>query len=392
MKNNTFLKIAVLSVFFVQMGVGTITPAIASIAAAFPDVPFTSLLLVSTLAVLMSVPATLISGRLAGGVVKYKTLLIIGMILFIGGGMAPYFMTTSSFTAILIVRAIFGIGLGIVTPLGAALIIAFFDGEVRAQMMGLSGVVGNVGGILFQLLGGFAATISWEYAFLVHGLGIITLVIVLFLPEPAKAPVQAVGEAKPKLPGAVFAFAGLIFFLMVLIYPMLVNMSSIIAAGGMGTAGDAALVLTMFTVGGMLGGLIFAKVFGIFKSNTMPVGVALIAVAMVSIGLGNSIAFMYIGTTIAGIGLSFIMPSIFMNLGAAVHPSQMPTASGIVMASMNVGGFCSAYFFALLAGVMGVDMMANIKFPFYVSMIAFAAIAIALLFIKPKQQSAAQPE
>lgn len=173
---------------------------------------------------------------------------------------------------------------------------------------------------------------------------------------------------------------------------MLVNMSSIIAAGGMGTAGDAALVLTMFTVGGMLGGLIFAKVFGIFKSNTMPVGVALIAVAMVSIGLGNSIAFMYIGTTIAGIGLSFIMPSIFMNLGAAVHPSQMPTASGIVMASMNVGGFCSAYFFALLAGVMGVDMMVNIKFPFYVSMITFAAIAIALLFIKPKPQSAAQPE
>lgn len=128
-----FLKIAVLSVFFVQMGVGTITPAIANIAAAFPDVPFTTLLLVSTLAVLMSVPATLISGRLAGSVVKYKTLLIVGMVLFIGGGIAPYFMTASSFTAILAVRAIFGIGLGIVTPLGAALIIAFFDGEVRAQ-------------------------------------------------------------------------------------------------------------------------------------------------------------------------------------------------------------------------------------------------------------------
>jgi predicted anti-sigma-YlaC factor YlaD len=49
-------------------------------------------------------------------------------------------------------------------------------------------------------------------------------------------------------------------------------------------------------------------------------------------------------------------------------------------------------FFALLAGVMGVDMMVNIKFPFYVSMITVAAIAIVLLFIKPKQQSAPQPE
>lgn len=392
MKNNTFLKIAVLSVFFVQMGVGTITPAIANIAAAYPDVPFTTLLLVSTLAVLMSVPATLISGRIAGTVVKYKTLLIIGMILFVGGGVAPYFMATSSFTAILAVRAIFGIGLGIVTPLGGALIIAFFDGEVRAQMMGLGNVVANVGGILFQLLGGMAAGIAWQYAFLPHALGAITLILILFLPEPAKAPVQAAGEAKPKLPVAVFAFAGLIFFMMVLIYPMLVNMSSIIAVSGMGAASDAALVLTMFTVGGMLGGLIFAKIFGIFKSNTMPAGIFLIALAMASIGLGDSIAFMYIGTTIAGIGLSFIMPSIFMNLGVAVHPSQMPTASGIVMASMNIGGFCSAFFFSFLAGIMNVDLTANIKFPFYVSMITFAVIAILLVFIKPKQKSAQQPE
>jgi len=392
MKNKTFLKIAVLSVFFVQMGVGTITPVIANIGAAFPDVPFTTLLLVSTMSVIMTVPATLISGRLAGTVVKYKTLLIIGMILFIGGGVAPYFMTTASFSAILAVRAIFGIGLGIVTPLGAALIISFFDGEVRAQMMGLSNVVANVGGILFQLLGGFVGAISWEYAFLIHGLGILTLVIILFMPEPEAVPVQSSNEAKPKLPGVVFAHGALIFFAMVLIYPMLTNMSTIIAASSMGTASDAAMVLTMFTVGGMLGGLIFAKAFGFFKSNTMPVGVLLIALAMTSIGLGGSIAFMYIGTTIAGIGLSFIMPTMFMNLGAIVHPSQMPTASGIVTASMNVGGFCSAYFYAILSGIMGVDMAVNIKFPFYVAMICFAAIGLALFFIKPKSQTAPQAE
>ena len=390
MKNNKFLKIAVLSVFFVQMGVGTITPALANIAAAFPDIPFTTLLLVSTLAVLMSVPATLISGRLAGSVVKYKTLLIVGMILFLGGGVAPYFMATSSFTAILIVRAIFGIGLGITVPLGAALIIAFFDGEERAQMMGLSNVIANVGGILFQLLGGFAATASWELAFLVHGLGIITLIFVLFLPEPAKVPVQAAGEAKPKMPASVYGFAAAIFFIMALIYPMLVNMSSIIAGSGMGGAGDAALVLTMFTVGGMLGGFIFAKVFGIFKKNSLTLGLAMLTLAMASIGFGNSIAFMYIGTTVAGIGFSFIMPTVFMDLGTAVHPSQMPTASGIIMACLNIGGFCSAYMFAFIAGIAG--MTESIKFPFYVSMSVFAVATIAYLLIKPKEAVTPQPE
>ncbi len=390
MKNKNFLKIAVLSVFFVQMGVGTITPAIANIAAAFPDVPFTTLLLVSTIAVLMSVPATLISGRIAGTAVKYKTLMIIGMILFVGGGVAPYFMATSSFTAILAVRAIFGIGLGIVTPLGGALIIAFFDGEVRAKMMGFSNVVANIGGILFQLLGGMAAGIAWQYAFLPHALGLITLILILFLPEPPAAPVPNAGEAKPKLPGSVFGFALAIFLIMALIYPMLVNMSTIIAVSGMGGAAEAALVLTMFTIGGMVGGLIFAKVFSIFKKNSLAVGLALLAIAMASIGFGNSIAFMYIGTTVAGIGFAFIIPAVFMDLGAIVHPSQMPTASGIVMASLNIGGFCSAYIFAFLAAIMG--MTDSIKFPFYVSMTLFTVAAVAYLFIKPKQSNAPQSE
>jgi len=388
MKNKTFLKIAVLSVFFVQMGIGTITPALASIAAAFPDVPFTTLLLVSTLAVLVSVPATLVSGRLAGNVIKYKTLLIIGMVLFIFGGIAPYFMT--DFFAILAVRAIFGIGLGIVTPLGAALIIAFFDGEVRAQMMGFGNVAANVGGILFQLLGGIAASAFWGYSFLVHGLGIVTLILILFLPEPAKAPCTSAGEIKPKMPASVYGFAFAIFAIMILLYPLLVNMSTLIAVGGMGGPADAALVLTMFTVGGMIAGFIFAKVFRIFQKNTFALGLGLLAIAMASIGFGNTILFMYIGATAAGFGFSFIIPTIFMDLGAAVHPSQIPTASGIVLASMNIGGFTSAYFFALMAYVLG--QTGVLKFPFYFSLAAFTIGAITYVLIKPKKADVLLPE
>lgn len=378
-----FLKIAVLSVFFVQMGIGTITPALASIAAAYPTIPFTTLLLVSTLATLTSVPATLISGRLAGSVVKYKTLLIIGMVLFIGGGIIPYFMT--DFAAILAVRAVFGIGLGIVIPLGGALIIAFFEGETRAQMMGFGNVAANVGGILFQLLGGIAASAFWGYSFLVHGLGIVTLILILFLPEPVKAPAQAAGEEKPKMPKSVYGFALTAFAMMALLYPLLVNMSTLIAVGGMGGAADAALVLTMFTVGGMLAGFLFAKVFHIFQKNTLSLGLGLLAVAMMCIGFGNTIVFMYLGATAAGFGFSFVIPTVFMDLGAAVHPSLMPTASGIVMASMNIGGFASAYFFAFIAGLFG--MTEVLKFPFYVGMTAYAVAAVVYILIKPKKEN-----
>lgn len=382
MKKSGFLKVAVLSVFFIQMGIGTITPAIASIAAAFPDIPFTTLLLVSTLPTLLSVPATLLSGRLAGSVVKYKTLLVVGMVLFLGGGVAPYFI--QDFTTILIFRGIFGIGLGLVMPLGAALIIAFFDGEVRAQMMGMSNVIANVGGILFQLLGGLAASAMWGYSFLVHGIGVITLILVLFLPEPEKAPVPQGGETAPKMPGVVYGYAGAMLVIMMLNYPLLVNMSSVIEAGGMGNAATAALVLTMFTVGGMLAGFVFAKIFGVFKQNTLAVGLLLISLGMVCMAFGNSIIFMYAAATSAGIGFSFIMPTIFMAIGASVPGPQVAVASGLVVAAMNVGGFVSAYFFAFLAGILG--QTGSLRFPFFVGMICFAVAALGYIIMKPKDK------
>jgi MFS family permease len=51
-------------------------------------------------------------------------------------------------------------------PLGNALILSLYEGQERANMLGLSGVVMNLGGIALQLLGGILAAIRWNYAFL----------------------------------------------------------------------------------------------------------------------------------------------------------------------------------------------------------------------------------
>lgn len=376
MKKNLFLKIAILSVYFVQMGAGAVNPAVASIAKSFPGIPLTTILLVTTLSIVASVPATIISGRIAGSKVKYKTLLVLGMILFTLGGIGPYF-TQSSFTMILAFRIVFGIGVGIVIPLGAALIIAFFDGDERNELMGLGGVASNVGGILFQLLGGFAASVSWGYSFLVHGLGIITLVLILFLPEPEKTQEK---QSKAKIPGFVYFYAIGIFVVMVLIFPLLVTMSSVIETGGMGNAADSGMVLTMYTIGGMLAGFVFAKLFDILKQNTITVTLFLIAIAMACIAFGNTIVFMYMGATLGGIGIGIITPTIFILLGNKLPSAQVAIASGLIMGFMNVGGFLSAYVYEMLAIVFG--QVGNLKFPFYFATGCFAIGAIGMLLIK----------
>lgn len=106
--------------------------------------------------------------------------------------------------------------------------------------------------------------------------------------------------------------AALIFIVVVLILPLILNMTSFTETNGLGDAAGAGLVLTMFTVGGMIGGAIFSKAYALFKKNTISLGRGLLAVGM---AYGNTILFMYMATTLTGIGTGVIIPTIFITLG-----------------------------------------------------------------------------
>ena len=198
---------AVMAIFFIVMGIGTITPAIANIAAAYPDIAFTTIILANTLPSLFIIPSSLIAGAVAGSKIKYKTLALTGLALFIIGGMAPAFFN-ESFNTVLIFRAIFGIGLGIISPLANALIMGFYEGQKRATMLGAGSFVMNLGGIVLQFLGGAFAGISWELCFIAHFPAIISFFIVLlYLKEPQVVKSKALGGkavSKEKMPVSVW--------------------------------------------------------------------------------------------------------------------------------------------------------------------------------------------
>ena len=102
-KNKVGLKetIAILSLYFVSMGFTVVTPAMAKLAAAFPDNNFS---LISTLPTLFVVFATLWAGTVAGKKVKYRTLALTGCIIFTVSGTLPA-IVGGSFAFILVTRA-----------------------------------------------------------------------------------------------------------------------------------------------------------------------------------------------------------------------------------------------------------------------------------------------
>ena len=390
-KGGFISTIAIMSIALLGMGFGTITPAMQSIIQAYSDVPYTTIIYVSTLPTLTLLPASLITGAIAGKKVKFKTLALLGSLLFVLSGCAPA-VINSNITYVLISRAIFGISLGMIAPLANSIIFGLYEGEKRASLVGTGTLVMNLGGILLQMLGGTLAGIKWNYSFWGHALGIVSfIVILLFLPEPPKP--EEVNEEgnmgkKEKLNGKVWVISILFALINILNFPTMMNMSTILVERNIGDATVAATVLSLFTVGGMLGGAIFGKVFKVTKRYVIAVGCGLMSVGVIFVVIGKSLIVMIIGTTLMGLGFSIIMPSIFMIIGMIVTPLQSAFAISLVTAIGNFAGFLSTYWIYAVKTITG----DSIYIPITIEAIIFVMATVIFIFVNPIPKSKSSEE
>ncbi|KGK87431.1 arabinose ABC transporter permease [Desulfosporosinus sp. HMP52] len=379
-KRQSLVLLAIFSFGFLAMGIGTITPAIATIGGAFPAISFSTLLLVSTIPSLISIPVSILGGSVAGKSVKYRTLALFATLVFSIAGAIPYYL--QDFNQILLARGLFGLGLGLIMPLNSALIFNLVPEDKQAGVMGINSVVMNIGGIVLQLLGGVLASIGWNYSFLAHALGIITFIIVLvFLPEPQKQEMPAgtdgVAREKLKMPGSVFGWSLLFGIVTILDYPSLTNMSSVLLTIK-ANAAVAGVVLMFMTVGGMAAGAIFGKVFQKFGRQTLSIGLVFFIVSQVIFSFSQSVTLFIIGEACLGVGLTLSMSSIYMLAGASVHPSQTPMAMSIIVSGMNLGGFLSGYFYAAIMEPLHIT---TLRFQYYFGTGGYLAILVFFLIL-----------
>lgn len=219
----TILSVSLLTI----MASAAVAPALGKIRLAFPGVNDTLIKLVLTLPPLMIIPFSLFTGWLAFRV-KKKTIMLTGLAIYflagIGGGFAR------NITELLVIRAVLGIGVGLIMPLSTTLVGDFFKGDARRKMMGYAVSVQNLGGVVFQIAAGYLAVMSWRYSFGVYSMAFIILVLIaIFLPEPPRAPQPAAGQkSKAKLPLKVYICALLCVLNMVVFYSVLTNLAMLL--------------------------------------------------------------------------------------------------------------------------------------------------------------------
>lgn len=383
-KNSTAVSlrrsVGILSVFFLTIALGSITPAMNKMVEFYgaQGIPMTTIMYVTSLPQLASVVGGLLSGIMAGKRLSFKHCAIIGILLFLIGGVTPVLFT--NFISVLITRMIFGVGYGFLMVLGNPLISAFYTGDMKAKMLSVSTFVTFGGTVVMQALCGVFADIALRFAFLTHLVAVIPLIFVLlFLEEPFAHQMKSEKNVKKESLSGRVIFIAILFGLMTMcVMPLYINLA--VFVGKVNTlATVAASVQILYSIGNMIGGLCFAIFYKYLKRFSMGISCIIMSVGMILMLTATGLPQMCIAMFIAGFGYGGLMPASLMIAGLVTKPSQTAVGTSIVMIGMNVLGF----FATPVANMIGNKTGDALTAPVFAGTVTLAVIGVFLLVVNP---------
>ena len=368
--------ISLLAVYFAANVIFVTSPALNSWATQlYPDIPYSTVLFLSTISSLLMIPGSLAAGAVLGKKVSFKAMAVVSMGGIVIAGCLPFFIR--NFTFVLIMRAVVGFCIGLGFPLQSTLSLKLFNDEERPAVLGMATFVMACGSIFYMLVSGYVCDIDSAYAFLVHGVLIIPLVLVIiFLKEPEKdgqerrTAKDGKGEKLP--PMAIFASA-MFMFIFFAFYPVLLNMSAIIEYEGMGAAAITGVISSLYTIGNAIAGLVFAGLYKKTGKYIIPVGTLLWVIGMGIFSLGSGIAPIVIGVVLCGLAAQIVWPGTVNSFSEYVPAGRQSMATAIFVSGMNIGCFCTTFF---ISGVASVTGNANPRTPCQIGLLIVAVFAV----------------
>ena len=344
--------LTVLAIFSMGQVAGSIDAAIALIGQAF-SLSSAMTMYVSSIAALASVAAGIVIGIIAGKKVKYRTIVYIAGVCVLIGGLVPFFV--NNYAVLLVLRALFGIGFGSMMSLQNTFAALTLSPEKQATALGIGIFAGYGTNCVLQLVGGFLADISWNYVFLNHILLIIPFIIILTCcPDIPSIPQEQSKEKKSKasFPPVVIIMCVLMGLVGLLISPLLIG-CSFLSANINPSATIAGIVAVCFSLGCMVGGLLYPT---LFKKLGRYCFTCFLLIAMVGVGgsaIVRNIPLLCITTFLGGMGFSSTQAGAMMVTGMSTQKESVAMASASIMACFNLGMFLCSPFQALIGSITG---------------------------------------
>lgn len=379
METSKYSKMLIPSILSVSlltiMAPTAVSPALAAIKDAFPGITATQAKMVLTIPTLVMMPMGLFSARLSARFDK-KRLLLVGMTLFLIFGVAGGFV--NDFRLLLLMRVLFGIGLGIMTPLSTSLIFDFApEPNRRSKLLGIQGSSNQLGGLVFMSLSGVLASISWRLSFLCYAFVIVSIILTcLFMPSIPPIKTATTSNKRGIIDKKIFVLA--FFAMMIFACYFLINtdLAMFMNAKGLGNAKLCGYALAIMRIPAILAGILLAWIMKNLKDWTMPFATVIMAVGYLIIAYSSSFGILMVGCLIVGLGGGFALPPISLFLPRVVTPRQRTLGVAIIMSVAQLGQFISPLYIDLFVSN---DVEDPYCMRFVVSAITTVAIGMMVL-------------
>ncbi|MDR3271175.1 MAG: MFS transporter [Peptococcaceae bacterium] len=378
--------IGVVAVFSMGQSIGAMNGAIAKISETYA-LSSTTTLYISTIAALSCMISALLLGSVVGKKIGYRTASLLCALTLVVAGMLPAFLP-DSLVLILILRVLFGMGVGGILTVENPLVAYLYPLEERAAILGAGTFAGFGAGMIMQLWGGVLAETHWNWVFLTHGVMAVALVVVFFcLPEPPRtlsvqpepqAPADENKQEKFHLEPRAVLMALLAGVVTLISCPVLMGASFLSAVLSDSTT-VAGLVSMCFSFGSLLGALMFSKLYKKTKTKSVSLFLLLGGLGLGASALSGNIPLLCVSVTLAGLGFSMVIPAAMMIVGMVSNAASVAFASSLIVAFMHTSIFLMSAYMELVALFTG-DRLYS---PIYIGVVIYLTLTLLTFIINP---------
>lgn len=379
--NKKRLKVSILSLSLLTVMAGAaMAPALGVISEYFSDEKTLFVQMIISMPAVFIFLTSFVFPKLAAKF-RARTLLMIGLAFYtIGGCVAGVF---NSIWIVLLMRALVGVGVGIIMPLSTGLLAFYFSPQEQEGLMGWSSAMNNMGGVIATLISGALATVSWRISFLVYLMGLISIVLcAAFMPNDKIQSDEADerrGSAEPEhvIPstGQVFRSNYVYIIAMFLemstffIYPA--NFAMVTVRAGVIPENLTAIIMAIMDLVAFFGGMLFVKVKAAAGGSTKFVAPILFVVGYILLGVIGGWFGVLAGSVCVGFangeGIPLIISEASKKMGRLAATTVMP----LISAALYIAQFASPF---IMSGVTAIAGDA-VNLPYYWG----AALAVVFL-------------
>lgn len=380
-----FLKISLLSASLLVASGPAINANIPGIAGAFPDIPLSTVELLSTIPSLFLMMSVLTSSFIARKI-GYKKTIMVGIGLVMICGFIPAIV--NDFYLIVVSRALLGFGIGLFNSLLVVLVNCLYEGKEKSSLFGIQAAFEGIGGMMITFIAGQLINLNWQAPFYSYLIAIpVFFMFLIFVPNVNHEDVMnqeadkinEVVSWKSYLP--LLKYIGAIFIVAVFYMSMGIKTPKLMIDSGYGTASDSSIAFMLVGFGSMMSGLTFGKIYGVLKKYTLVLALTILSGSLFIVGVSSHVFITYIGGLLIGFGFRLFLPYLINSVNFSTLPNKGLSTS-FILVSYNLGVAITPYACLLLQKLPLLD---DLHYLFYFESIVifvFASMAMIRTFVK----------